>query len=70
MRRRSPRHLRRGGCGAAGAGPGALAKRYDGVVSVLAKNAQALALRPALQARWADALEALDSDRYVGTSAW
>lgn len=38
----------------------------DGVVSVLAKNASALALRPALQGRWRDALEVFDTDRDVG----
>jgi len=43
-----------------------LAKRGSGAVSVLAKNAEALALRPALQGRWGDALDALDSDRDVG----
>ncbi|MDR0357947.1 MAG: methyltransferase [bacterium] len=34
----------------------------DGVVSVLAKNADALALRPALEGRFADAVSAFDAD--------
>ncbi|MFN2490958.1 MAG: methyltransferase [Actinomycetota bacterium] len=37
-----------------------------GVVSLLAKNAEALALRPALQGRFQDAVEAFDADRDVG----
>lgn len=40
--------------------------RSGGIVSVLAKNAEALALRPALQGRWRDALSAFDADRDVG----
>ena len=37
------------------------------VVSILTKHAAALALRPALQGRWADAVAAIDTDRDVGT---
>ncbi len=37
-----------------------------GVISVLAKNASALALRPALEGRYEDALAVLDADRDVG----
>lgn len=40
--------------------------RSGGVVSLLAMNAEALAIRPALQGRFADALVAFDSDRDVG----
>jgi S-adenosylmethionine-dependent methyltransferase len=40
--------------------------RTGGVVSVLAKNAAALALRPALQGRYAEALARFDVDRDVG----
>jgi hypothetical protein len=36
------------------------------VVSVLTKNALALAMRPALEGRYGDALAALDSDRDLG----
>lgn len=37
-----------------------------GLVSVLTKNAAALALRPALEGRWADALDKLDTVTEVG----
>ena len=40
--------------------------RPGGVVSILAKNAGALALRPALQGRYRDAIEVFDSDRDEG----
>lgn len=40
--------------------------RTGGIVSLLAKNAEALALRPALHGRWRDALAAFDADRDVG----
>jgi SAM-dependent methyltransferase len=40
--------------------------RPGAVVSVLAKNAAALALRPALEGRYRDALAALDADRDLG----
>ncbi|CAN5241450.1 methyltransferase domain-containing protein [soil metagenome] len=40
--------------------------RPAGVGSVLAKNAEALALRPALQGRWDDALAAFGTDRDIG----
>jgi S-adenosylmethionine-dependent methyltransferase len=36
-----------------------------GVVSIVAKNADVLAARPAQEARWADALAAFDADRQV-----
>lgn len=36
------------------------------VVSLLFKNADALAMRPALEGRWADALAALDADGDIG----
>ncbi len=40
---------------------------YTGaVISVLAKNAAALAMRPALEGRYKDALAALDADRDLG----
>lgn len=47
---------------------GALAAiaRPGGVLSVVAKNAGALALRPALQGRFRDALSVFDADRDVG----
>lgn len=47
---------------------GALATlaRPDGVVYILAKNASALAVRPALEGRYRDALEALRTDRDPG----
>jgi len=38
----------------------------DAVVSVLAKNADALAVRPALEGRYKDALAALDRDQDLG----
>lgn len=40
--------------------------RPGGLISVVAKNAAALALRPALQGRWEDALAVFDADRDVG----
>jgi SAM-dependent methyltransferase len=40
--------------------------RPSGVVSVLTKNASALAMRSALEGRYGDALAALDSDRDLG----
>jgi len=40
--------------------------RPGGLVSILAKNADALALRPALQGRWRDSLAAFDADRDEG----
>lgn len=40
--------------------------RPEGVVSILSKNAAVLAMRPALEGRYADALAALDSDRDLG----
>ena len=40
--------------------------RPGGVISVLAKNADALAMRPALEGRHRDALAALGSDRGLG----
>jgi S-adenosylmethionine-dependent methyltransferase len=52
--------------------PGHLARalaalcRRGGVISVVAKNAAALALRPALQGRFRDALGAFEADRDVG----
>lgn len=39
--------------------------RPGGIVSILAKNAAALAMRPALEGRWADALSAFDADGEV-----
>ncbi|MGH3144862.1 MAG: class I SAM-dependent methyltransferase [Rubrobacter sp.] len=42
------------------------AARPGGVVSVLAKNAAALAVRPALQGRYGEALALLDADRAAG----
>ncbi len=39
--------------------------RPGGVVSLVAKNARCLAVRPALEGRWADALAAFDADRQV-----
>jgi len=36
-----------------------------GIVSLVAKNAACLAVRPALQGRWEEALEAFDGDRQV-----
>jgi S-adenosylmethionine-dependent methyltransferase len=45
--------------------------RAGGVGSVLAKNAEALALRPALRGRWDDALAAFGADRDLGgPGAW
>lgn len=44
----------------------AAAVRPGGVVSVLAKNAAALAVRPALKGRYREALALLDTDRAVG----
>jgi S-adenosylmethionine-dependent methyltransferase len=38
----------------------------QGVVSIMALNAQTLAVRPALEQRWADALAAFDSGSEVG----
>jgi S-adenosylmethionine-dependent methyltransferase len=38
----------------------------DGIVSVLTKNASALAARPALEGRYRDALSALETDRDLG----
>jgi len=43
-----------------------LARPGEGLISLVAKNAEALALRPALQGRWEDALKVLDLDRDVG----
>jgi SAM-dependent methyltransferase len=43
-----------------------LARPGGGLVSLLAKNAEPLAWRPALQGRWSDALAVLDRDRDVG----
>jgi ubiquinone/menaquinone biosynthesis C-methylase UbiE len=40
--------------------------RPGGIVSVLAKNAAALAMRPALEGRYKDALAAFDADRDLG----
>jgi hypothetical protein len=40
--------------------------RPGGLVSLLAKNAEPLAWRPALQGGWSDALALLDQDRDVG----
>jgi SAM-dependent methyltransferase len=40
--------------------------RPGGLVSLLAKNAEPLAWRPALQGRWSDALAVLDRGRDVG----
>lgn len=40
--------------------------RPGGVVSLLAKNAEAPAFRPALQGRWIEALAVFDRDRDVG----
>src|SRR3712207_9592087 len=40
--------------------------RPGGVVSVLAKNASALAMRPALEGRYQDALSSLEADRDRG----
>ena len=40
--------------------------RPGGLISVLAKNASALAKRPALEGRYGDALSALETDRYLG----
>lgn len=37
-----------------------------GVVSIMTANAQAMAVRPALERRWTDALSAFDSRREVG----
>ena len=37
-----------------------------GVVSIMALNAQTLAVRPALEGRWTDALKAFDADGEVG----
>ncbi|MFD8560640.1 methyltransferase domain-containing protein [Streptosporangium canum] len=42
------------------------AVRAGGRISVLAKNATALAMRPALEGRWADALEMMDTTTEVG----
>ena len=38
----------------------------DGVVSIMTANAQAMAVRPALERRWDDALTAFDSRREIG----
>jgi hypothetical protein len=40
--------------------------RPGAVISVLAKNTNALAVRPALEGRYEDALAALDADRDLG----
>ena len=40
--------------------------RPRGAVSVLSKNANVLAMRPALEGRYRDALDALDADRDLG----
>jgi S-adenosylmethionine-dependent methyltransferase len=40
--------------------------RPGGLISVLAKNASALAMRPALKGRYGDALAALETDRDLG----
>jgi S-adenosylmethionine-dependent methyltransferase len=47
---------------------GALCRRLQpgGVVSVMALNAKTLAIRPALDGRWADALAAFDAEGEVG----
>jgi hypothetical protein len=37
-----------------------------GMLSVLAKNAEALAMRPGLEGRWADALDVLDTSSETG----
>lgn len=37
-----------------------------GIVSILTGNAETMALRPALEGRWSDALAAFDSDRETG----
>lgn len=37
----------------------------DGIVSLVAKNAKALATQPALAGRWADALAAFDGDHQI-----
>lgn len=42
------------------------AVRPGGLVSVLAKNAHALAMRPGLEGRWADALAVMDSRDEIG----
>jgi S-adenosylmethionine-dependent methyltransferase len=44
--------------------------RPGALISVLAKNASALALRPALEGRYDDALAALETDRDLGGWAW
>jgi S-adenosylmethionine-dependent methyltransferase len=44
----------------------AFVARPRGVISVLAKNASALAMRPALEGRYGDALAALETDRDLG----
>ncbi|MET9020037.1 methyltransferase [Actinopolymorpha sp. NPDC004070] len=38
----------------------------DGIVSIMTANAQAMAVRPALERRWEDALAAFDSRREIG----
>jgi S-adenosylmethionine-dependent methyltransferase len=43
-----------------------LLARPSGVISILAKQGAALALRPGLQGRWTDALAVLDADRDAG----
>ncbi|MEZ0076261.1 methyltransferase [Planotetraspora sp. GP83] len=42
------------------------AAREGGLLSILTKNGDALAMRPGLEARWADALAAMGSRREVG----
>jgi SAM-dependent methyltransferase len=37
-----------------------------GVISIMTGNAETMALRPAMEGRWADALAAFDGDREVG----
>lgn len=42
------------------------AARPGGLLSIMTKNAAALAMRPALEGRWADALAVMDADTEVG----
>ncbi len=39
--------------------------RSDGIISLVAKSADVLAVRPALEGNWTGALEAFDSDRQI-----
>ncbi len=43
-----------------------LARSDGGLISILGKNAHALAMRPALESRWADALAVLDASTETG----